>query len=115
MKANIIDVDLFHTIKDNPTIIYEIKTLLKKVNNPKTPDYIAGFILDFEPFLEQTAKNVRLKKEFACRLDQQTNVISQQWDLVVQFEGQITKLETKSKEEIKDRVATYNTNILNWV
>lgn len=108
-------MDLFHTIEDNPTIIYEIKTLLKQVNNPKTPDYIASFILDFEPFLEQTAKNVRLKKESACRLDQQTNVMSQQWDLIAQSEGQITKLETKAKEEIKDRVATCDTNILNWV
>lgn len=87
LKANIIDANLFPTIKDNPTIIYEIKTLLKQVNNLETPDYIAGFILDFELFLEQTAKNVRLKKESTCRLDQQIDVMSQQWNLVAQSEA----------------------------
>lgn len=68
LKMKVVNVDLFHTIKDNPTIIYEIKALLKQLSCLDAPDSILFFVLDFEPFLEQTAQNVKLKKEYAKRL-----------------------------------------------
>lgn len=69
LKMKIVDVNLLHTIEDNPTSIYEIKAFLKQLNNPDTPDSIMGFLLEFEPFLKKTSQNVKLKKESADILE----------------------------------------------
>lgn len=68
MKTKIVDMDLYQTIKDNPAIIYEIKALLKQLNNPDSPNSIVVFIIEFEPFLEQPIQNIKIKKEYANRL-----------------------------------------------
>lgn len=60
---------LFQAIKDNLVVLYEIKGFLAQLNKPEATDFIAIFILDLKLFLEQTVQNVRLKKEFANRLD----------------------------------------------
>lgn len=106
-------MDLFYTIEDNHIIVYEIKALLKQLNNSDSHDSIANFILEFKPFLEKTAQNIKMKKEFVNRLKLQTDVISQQWDLVTQSQGWINEFEAKVKED-KDQVATHNASILSW-
>lgn len=50
------------------------------------------FILEFKPFLEQTAQNFNMKKESASILKQETDPMSQQWDLVTQSRGRINEL-----------------------
>lgn len=98
------------TVENKPTFIYEIKALLKQLNHPRAPDSIVGFLLDFEPFLEKNAKNVKIKKS-SYRLDQHTNDMFQEWNLVTQSQGWITEWETQAKE-VKYRVATCDANIL---
>lgn len=59
--------------------MYEIKALVKQMNSPSIPYFILLFILKFEPFLEQTTQNFKLKKESDDRLKQHIDVMTQQW------------------------------------
>lgn len=104
-------MDLFQAIEDNHVFSYEIKALLKQLNNLDSPDSIVGFILEFEPFLEQTAQNIKMKKMHVNRLKMLLDSMSQQWGLVNQSRGRINELEAKAKED-KDQVANNNANIL---
>lgn len=61
-------MDLFQTIRENLAALYDIKGLQTRLKKPKPPNSIVSFILDFEPFLEQTIQNVRLKERFASML-----------------------------------------------
>jgi len=50
-------VDLFQAVKQDPTIVYEIKALLQKLNTPDSGDLVVGFILECEPLLDQVVKD----------------------------------------------------------
>lgn len=70
-------MDLIQIIEDNIDGLYEINGLLTQLNKLEAHDSIVSFILISSLFLEQLAKNVWLKKEYAKTLDWQTNVMSQ--------------------------------------
>lgn len=71
-------MDLIQTMEDNPIAIFKVKGLLSNPNKPKTPGSIVDFVLDFEPFLEQTTQVFNLKKEYASNLDRRTKAMLQQ-------------------------------------
>lgn len=43
MKTKIVDMDLFQTIEDISTTIYEIKALLKQLNSSDSPNSIISY------------------------------------------------------------------------
>lgn len=57
LQAKILYVDLFQAIEQDPTIVYEIKALMQKLNSPNSGDSIDGFILEYDPLLKQVAKD----------------------------------------------------------
>lgn len=76
LKAKVFDVDLLQTIKDDHVISYEIKNLLKYLNNPYLPNSTFNLILEFESFLDQIAQNIKMKKESAKKIKQKIDVMS---------------------------------------
>lgn len=52
----------FQAIEDNFVIVYGIKSLVKKLNLPIAPHVVVGFILEFEPLLDQITQDLQKKK-----------------------------------------------------
>lgn len=82
LREKLVNMHLIQTIEDNHGALFEVKGFLSKLKKPEAHDSIVNFVLDFEPYLEQTTQISRLKKESASRLDQLTKAMFHQWDLV---------------------------------
>lgn len=105
-------MDLVQNLEDNLATIFEVKGLLSQLNKLEEPDSINNFVLDFDPFLEQIAQVVNLKRESSSNLDQRTEVILPQWDLVSQSQIRIIEWEAKAKN--KDRLIALEASIITW-
>lgn len=107
LKAKVSEVDLFQSIEDNHVVVNDIKTLLKQLNSPNSPDYIVSFILKFESILEQTTQNIKLKKKSTKRLKQQVDSMSPKLTLITQSQSQSNQMEEYDKKD-KDQVVLCN-------
>lgn len=86
---------------------------MKQLNSLNSPDSIVRFILEFEPFLEKTAQNIKLKQESANKLKLESDAMSQQWTIITQSQIQINELKEQAKMD-KDQVEIYNANTSSW-
>lgn len=105
MQAKLIDIYLIQTIEENPSAIFEVKEFLSKLNKPEAPNSIVDVFPDVEPLLEKTAQHVKLKKEYASRLDRRTEAMLQQQYLVSQPQSQNTNMEVKAQN--KDQLGAF--------
>ncbi|KAL5096342.1 hypothetical protein RYX36_000669 [Vicia faba] len=70
LKMKDFNVDILQT---NPSVVSDIKAMLKQLNNHDLLDSVVGFILNFEPSLDQTSQALKLKKESLRKLKQKDN------------------------------------------
>lgn len=61
-------------------------------NNP-----IVHFMLEFESFMDQISRNMKMKQESASKLKQKNEDVSKLWELISRYQSRIDKLAVKGK------------------
>lgn len=82
LKLKILGKDLFRTLNDDFMFSFRIKALLKKLKTSSAPKAIVGFIVEFNPLLDQIIIDIQRKNEAMGKLKPKEDVQSQEWVLV---------------------------------
>lgn len=109
LKDSFLSGDLFQSIKENFVIVYEVKSLLKKLNILIAPYAIFIFILEFRPLLDQITQYLQNKSDVEANMTSQDSVCSNEWYLDVESWSRVEELEAKI-----NNTASYVIDILKW-
>lgn len=93
LRAHILEVDLFGAIEADHVLAFKIKDLLHKLNIPESTDSLIGFIVEFEPLLDQISKDIQKKKSIVENKERELDLLKTESAAVESAEGEISTLE----------------------